>query len=226
MRLAQGRPLWYCESCDTTEIPWRNHCARFDHTGYSPARARMEVGRGAACTLQLLAGFTCLAVGRRRADTDRECHVSVLLALACVPHGERLPRAFARRPVRSFAPPGVVAVAVGAPQLGGLAQAGASGLRVVPHAVELCAAGRATPAPARDRRLGLDDAALATRGGLGVEAGPGGRARRRPAADREAGPHPPRALNPGATGGCTLCRRARHSPAVAPALLGTPAPGF
>src|SRR2546430_17308851 len=44
------RTLWYCESCNTIEIPWRPHRAWFDHTGYSPTGARMDAGRGARCT--------------------------------------------------------------------------------------------------------------------------------------------------------------------------------
>src|SRR5712691_5224593 len=203
--------LIFRELRHTTEIPRRNHCALCDHTGYSTARARMDVGRVAACTLQLLAGFACLAIVRRRSDTDRDCHVSVLLALECVPHCERLSSSFARRPVRPFAPSGVVAVAVGAPQPDGLAQESALGLRVVPHAVELCDAGRTTPAPAGYRSLVLDAAALAARGGLGVEAGPVGRPRRRPPAHREAGPHPAYARNPGETGRGVVCRRTRYS---------------
>src|SRR5712692_7834787 len=87
---------------DTIEIPWRNHCARLDHTGYSAARARMDAGRVAACAVRLLACFARPAVVRRRADADRDCPVSVLLALERVPPCERLRGSVARR--RPFLP--------------------------------------------------------------------------------------------------------------------------
>jgi|SRR5215467_9460403 len=54
---------------------------------------------------------------------------------------------------------------------GGLAAEGPVSLRVVPHAVELGDPGRPTPAPTRGCGVGLDDAPLAARAGLGMEAG-------------------------------------------------------
>src|SRR5712691_11729771 len=114
------RTLWYCESCNTTEIPWRPHCAWFDHTRYSPAGARMDASRVAPCPTRLRADAACPAVVRRWADTDRDCHLSVLLADERVPHCDRVPYAFARRPVRPAAPPGGRVDAVGAPQPPGL----------------------------------------------------------------------------------------------------------
>ena len=137
------------------------------------------------------------AAVRRRADADRDRYGFVLLALQRVPHCERLHGSSARHPGRPAAPQGGVAVAVAVPQPHGLAEEGAVGLRVVPHAVELRDAGGATPAPAGPCRVGLDHAALAAPVGLGLEAGPVGRARRRPAADREAGPYPAHLGNPG-----------------------------
>src|SRR5712692_1266704 len=211
----------------TSEISWRNHCAQLDHTGYSAARARMAAGRGAARTVRLLAGRARPAVVRRRADADRDLRIPVLLALARLPYCECLHRPSARRPVRRSARrggPAGVADPGAAPQPGGLADEGARGLRVVPHAVELRDAGGATPAPAWHRGLGLDHTALAARAGLGVEAGPVGRPRRRPGAGREAGPYPPHAGNPGETGRGAVCRRTRHSPA-AQGRLSMDAPG-
>src|SRR4029077_766480 len=129
---------------------WRTPCAWCDHTGYSPAGARMDAGRVAPCPAWLRADSACPAVVRRRADADRDCRVSVLLAYERVPHCARVPSAFARCPGRPAAPPGGRVHAVGAPQPAGLAHERASGLRVVPHAVELCDADRATSAPAGD----------------------------------------------------------------------------
>src|SRR2546422_680744 len=206
------------------EIPWRNHCAWFDHTGYSAARARMDAGRVTACAVRLFACLACPAAVRRRSDADRGRHVSVLLALERLPHCARLPRPSARRAVRQATRQGGRVVALAAPQLGSLAEEGTFGLRVVPHAVELRDAGRPTHTPARHRGLGLDDAPLAACAGLGVEAGPVGRPRRRPAAGREARPHPAHAGNPGKTGRGAVCRRARHSPA-AQGRLSMDAPG-
>jgi hypothetical protein len=101
--------------CDTIEILWRTHGARFDHTGYAAVRASMDGGRGAACTVRRRAGFARPAVVRWRSDADRECPVSVLLALERVAQGERLSGSSARRPVRHSDYQGVVAVAVSAP---------------------------------------------------------------------------------------------------------------
>src|SRR5215468_2828500 len=106
-----------------------------------------------------------------------------------------------------------MAVAVTAPQFDGLTEEGAIGLRVVPDAMELCDAGGATQNPARDRELRFNAAALAAPGGLGVEARPVGRPRRRPRADREARPHSPHPRNPGKTRSSAVCRRTRYSPA-------------
>src|SRR5437588_4447458 len=108
--------------------------------------------------------------------------------------------------MRPAAPPGGRIDAVSAPQPASLAQAGAFGLRVVPHTVESCNAGHATSVPAGARSLGLDPAALVARTGLGREARPVGRARRRPAAGREARPQPLHARNPEETGGFVVCR--------------------
>src|SRR5213593_3315336 len=206
------------------EIPWRTHCAWCDHTGYSAARARMDAGRVTACAVWLRACLARPAAGCRRSNTDRNCLISVLLALERVPHCARLLRSAARRPARRAARQGVMVDAVAAPQPAGRAPQGPVGLRVVPHAVELCDAGGATPAPARHRGLGLDAAAVGARAGLGVEARPTGRPRRRPGANREARPHPARARNPGETGGGAVCRRTRHSPA-AQGRLSVDAPG-
>src|SRR5881396_3249938 len=82
------------------EIPWRNHCAWCDHTGYSAVRARLDAGRGAPCAVRLRAGFARPAVVCRWADADRNCHGSVLLTLERLPHCDRLSHSAARRAVR------------------------------------------------------------------------------------------------------------------------------
>lgn len=51
----------------------------------------MDAGRGASCPARPRAGYPYLVVVRRRADTDRECHVSLLLAPERVPHYDRFP---------------------------------------------------------------------------------------------------------------------------------------
>src|SRR5262249_50191930 len=150
---------------------WRPPCAWFNHTGDSLAGARLDAGRVAPCPARRRAGSACPAAVRGRADTDRDCRLSVLFAYECVPHCECVPRTFARYPLRPAAVPGRRIDTVGAPQSAGLAHEATRGLRLVPHPMELRHAGRATSAPARHRSLGCDDAPLAARAGLGVETG-------------------------------------------------------
>src|SRR3989442_4393522 len=109
------------------EIPWRNHCAWFDHTGYSAARARMDAGRVTACAVRLFACLARPAAVRRRSDADRGRHVSVLLALDRLPHCARLPRPSAPRAVLQAPHPRGRVVALAAPQLCSLAAGGPLG---------------------------------------------------------------------------------------------------
>src|SRR2546425_12889225 len=106
------------------EIPWRNHCAWFDHTGYSAARARMDAGRVTACAGRLFACLARPAAVRRRSDADRGRHVSVLLALERLPHCARLPRPSARPGVWPTTPPRGEGVSPPPPPPRGLAAEG------------------------------------------------------------------------------------------------------
>src|SRR6267142_170328 len=109
----------------------------------------MDAGRITPRSAWAVPCLPCSPPVRRRAEADRDCDVSVLFALKRVPSGNCLPGAGPRRAVRHRPRYGVVAVAVPTPQFGGRTEESALGLRMVPDAVELRDAGRATQNPAR-----------------------------------------------------------------------------
>src|SRR2546425_7234247 len=224
MRLAQCGPLWYFESCDTSK--YRGGITVPGATILDipqPEQEWMLAELRRARYGYVLALHVLLLCAAGRTPTEIAsflfCSRSSVYRSVNAYCAQRLAALRDEPPAKA----GMVD-AVAAPQPAGRAPPGPVGLRVVPHAVELCDAGGATPAPARQRGLGLDAAAVAARAGVGVEASPTGRPRRRPGANREARPHPARARNPGETGGGAVCRRTRQSPA-AQGRLSVDAPG-
>src|SRR5688572_7537264 len=176
MTLAQRGSSMIHRTLPHTRVSRSPRYAQEHLRGTFPGGAQADTGRAAACTVRLSAGppYPVIVCGWSCPDGHRRG--PLLLALQRVPYGTRLspghpglgtrrPRAASSTPAYHGAGPDAAPVACIA------AQGHPPGVWVVPYALELCHAGPDAAGHARDHRLGRNDAPLAPRDRLGVEAG-------------------------------------------------------
>src|SRR5262244_3958653 len=196
MRLAQrGTPMIHRTWIDNRVSARRPRHAQEHLRRHSAGGAKADAGRAAARAVRLPAGVPYFAVVCRRPHADDDRGGALLLALQRVPHRACLSDGEAQLGARraGTAPAAGAhdrAASYAAPVAGGPAQDASASLWLVPHPLELRHAGPDAGSQARAQSLGRDDAPLAPRGGLGVEAGQAGGQRRRPAPGGAPGPHP------------------------------------
>src|SRR5918999_2089409 len=175
MTLAQRGSSMIHRTLPHTRVSRGPRYAQEHPRGTSPGGAPADTGRAAPRAVRLSAGPPYPAVVRGGAQADNDRRGPLLLAPQRVSDCTRLSRGDlgpgARRPRETPATRAHHrARPYAAPVAAGPAQGTPAGVWLVPHALELCHAGPDATSQARRHDLGRDDAALAPRDRLGVEA--------------------------------------------------------